>query len=95
MLVELQFPYLAEYRIKRGRVSRYGYLMGKEIFHVPEVERREVEFDYVIRPRRSDLPVGKDPIETVLLTAEAGIYWCVCRKSDSAILMVKAAKDRS
>jgi hypothetical protein len=75
MLVELQFPYLAEYRVKRGRVSRYGYLMGKEIFHVPEVERREVEFDYVTRPRRSDLPVGKDPIETILLTTEAGIYW--------------------
>ena len=27
--------------------------------------------------------------------AAAGVAACVCRKSDSAILMVKAAKDRS
>jgi len=35
------------------------------------------------------------PGETILVAAALLAATCVCRKSDSAILMVKAAKDRS
>lgn len=93
MLVELDFPYLAQYRVKRGRADRQEFLLGRETFHVPDLPRASTTPVFAIGKMKPAGTVCRPRPEITVLAAPDGLYWPVTDEAGQPISVRHWAKE--